>query len=129
MRYWPRRLIRSRRWVVGGIAQSADLQIRLIARGWWQALNRRYLALPAAREECKALGPGVQAAGGGQQQSESRSIHHAGLDRLAGTGGLAAGPQTGQPGGCLEGRTGGGLRRRTGIRAGERGTDRGGCPG
>ena len=67
-----------------GEAKSADRQIRLIARGWWQALNRRYLALPAAREECKALGPGVQALGAGSSnQKAAQSITPASSGWLA----------------------------------------------
>jgi hypothetical protein len=53
-----------------GESKSADLQIRLVARGWWSVLDQRYLALPAAREECKALGPGVQALGAGSSSQK-----------------------------------------------------------
>lgn len=38
-------------------------QIRLRGRGWWHILEGRTLALPAARAECRALGPGVQMLG------------------------------------------------------------------
>jgi hypothetical protein len=65
-------------------AKSADRQIRLIGRGWWQALNRRYLAVAAAREECKALGPGVQAVGAGSSsQKAAQSITPASSGWLA----------------------------------------------
>ena len=58
-----------------GESKSTDRQIRLVARGWWSVLDQRYLALPAACEECKALGPGVQVLGtGSSSQKVAQSI-------------------------------------------------------
>ena len=67
-----------------GESKSADLQIRLIGAWLVEVLNQRYLALPAAREECKALGPGVQAVGAGSSsQKAAQSITPASSGWLA----------------------------------------------
>lgn len=41
----------------------AEPQIRLQAVGWWRSLYHRYVSIPAAREECRAYGSGIQAVG------------------------------------------------------------------
>lgn len=52
----------------------AEPQVRLRASGWWQSLNQRFVSIPAAREECRAYGSGIQAVGaeGGNQKIAQR---------------------------------------------------------
>ena len=59
-------------------------RVRLTGRGWWPALEQRYLPLAAGREECLALGPGVQAVGAGSSsQKAAQSITPASSGWLA----------------------------------------------